>query len=146
MIFPKNAADFVNDAEKFSGSPLNKKAELILLVEEAEQNGKSKVFEDLIFNAKYIMSLIKTIERSSPEVPMGNMEHMKKDFSAKLLKTSDLLKQILSLSAENIRNHFETSYFGPPEESLYNLNLLLSDLERIQNYVNEKKRKDAYIK
>lgn len=137
----QTASDFINEVEKFSNSPLNTKAELIILVEEAAKNGKEKIFDDLIFNAKYIMSLIKMIERNPVNIQMENMGYMKKDFSVKLLKTSELVKQILSSSDEKIRNHFETNYFGPPGESLYNLNLLLADLERVETYLNINKKK-----
>jgi hypothetical protein len=139
--YPKNPVDFINKIEKFSGSKLNRKAELLIIVEEAEKNRNEKIFEDLIFTSQYLKGLMRTLQSSSENPAVKNMDHIKKDFTSKLQKASDLIRQILSSANEGVKDHFEKTFFGPAEVSLYNINELLADLEWTEKFLNEQRKK-----
>ena len=65
---------------------------------------------------------------------------MKKDFSANIQKVIALLKEILFLEAP-ARTYFEQKYFLLKQETLFNMNELLSDLDWTKSYFNESIRK-----
>ncbi|MGE5807369.1 MAG: hypothetical protein ACM34M_16355 [Ignavibacteria bacterium] len=138
---PQNPADFVNEVEKFSGSKLNRKAELLLIVQEAEKNNKHNAFEDLIFTAKYVVGLMRITKSATENPEEKNMDYMKKDFSANIQKVIALLKEILSSSDTPARNYFEQNYFLLKQKALFNMNELLSDLDWTKSYLNESIRK-----
>jgi hypothetical protein len=138
---PQNPADFINEVEKFSGSKLNRKAELLLIVQEAEKNNKQSAFEDLIFTSKYIVGLMKITKNAAENPEVKNMDYMKKDFSANIQKVIALLKEILSSSETPARTYFEENYFMLKQEALFNMNELLSDLDWTKSYLNESIRK-----
>lgn len=138
---PQSPADFINEVEKFSGSKLNRKAELMLIVEEAEKNMKQKAFEDLIFTAKYIVGLMRITKTAAENPEIKNMDYMKKNFSANLQKVIKLLKEILSSSGDSAKTHFEQKYFLLNQEALFNMNELLSDLDCTGSYLNKYKRR-----
>ncbi|HSR18168.1 MAG TPA: hypothetical protein VLM39_08780 [Ignavibacteriaceae bacterium] len=138
---PQNPADFINEVEKFSGSKLNRKAELLLIVHEAEKNNKQSAFEDLIFTAKYIVGLMRITKSAAENPEVKNMDYMKKDFSANIQKVIALLKEILSSSEAPAITYFEQNYFVLKQEALFNMNELLSDLDWTKSYLNESIRK-----
>ncbi|MGE5847966.1 MAG: hypothetical protein ACM34O_14680, partial [Ignavibacteria bacterium] len=127
--------------EKFSGSKLNRKAELLLIVQEAEKNNKQNAFEDLIFTAKYVVGLMRITKSAAENPEEKNMDYMKKDFSANIQKVIALLKEILSSSDTPARNYFEQNYFLLKQKALFNMNELLSDLDWTKSYLNESIRK-----
>jgi hypothetical protein len=138
---PENPVDFINEIEKFSGSGLKMKAELLLIVQEAEKNNRQNAFEDLIFTAKYVKCLMRTTRDAPENYELTNQDYVKKNFSANLQKMISLLKQVLSSSQDQARNYFEQKYFVLKDEALFNMNELLSDLEWIEEYLNKYKRK-----
>ncbi|HVO73358.1 MAG TPA: hypothetical protein VMT35_05010 [Ignavibacteriaceae bacterium] len=137
---PHNPPDFLNEVEKSSGTKLNCKAELLLVLAEAEKNNGGNAFEDLIFTAKYITGLMK-INKSSPEISEEDKDYMKKDFSANLQKVIALIKEIISSSEDKVKAYFEEKFFILTKESLISMNELLADLDKIESYLNYYKRK-----
>ena len=137
---PDNASDFVNEVEKFSGTNLNKKAELLRIYEEAVNSGKEKVFEDLAFTGKYLRGLMRVLQNGSENPQVDSMDKIKADFSSNVKKVTEQIKNIISAADEGLRKHFEENYFEMSQEGLTNINELLADLEWTKMYLNDQKR------
>lgn len=136
-----NSAELINQAEKFSKSSFNKKAELIRIYEEALKSDNKKTFEDLAFTAKYLRGLMRVMQQGPKNPEVNSVEHVKKDFSENMKKVIDQIKELISNSDENLKQHFEENFFEMSQEGLTNLNELLADLEWVKIYLNDQKRK-----
>jgi hypothetical protein len=135
-----SAADFVNEVEKFSGTNLNKKAELLRIYEECINSGKEKVFEDLAFTGKYLRGLMRVLQNGADNAQVDSLDKIKADFSSNIKKVIDQVKDIISDAGEDLKKHFEENYFEMSQEGLTNLNELLADLEWTKMYLNDQKR------
>jgi hypothetical protein len=138
--YPKNASEFVNAVEKFSKSKLKRKAELIRLFEETLKNNNEALFEDLIFTAKYVQGLLRIVNNGTINAEINNIEQIKKDFSDNLNEAVSKIKEIISHTDDNMKHHFEQTYFELSQQGFLNLQGLLSDLEWAKLYLNDKKR------
>ena len=137
---PDNASDFVNEVEKFSGTNLNKKAELLRIYEKSINSGKEKVFEDLAFTGKYLRGLMRVLQNGSNNPQVESLDNIKADFSSNVKKVITQIKDIISDSDEALQKHFEENFFEMSQEGLTNLNELLVDLEWTKIYLNDQKR------
>ncbi len=138
--YVKRAAQFVDDVEKFSKSKLKRKAELLRVYEEVLKNDKSKLFEDLIFTAKYVQGLMRIVQKESMNAGVTNLSEIKKDFSDNMNKIVNKIKEIIIDADEKLKLYFEETYFELTQQSFLNLSELLSDLEWTKIYSNEMKR------
>ena len=137
---PDNASDFVNEVEKFSGTNLNKKAELLRIYEKSINSGKEKVFEDLAFTGKYLRGLMRVLQNGSNNPQVESLDNIKADFSSNVKKVITQIKDIISDSDEALQKHFEENFFEMSQEGLTNLNELLVDLEWTKIYLNDQKK------
>jgi len=80
IVYSKNPSEFVNEVEKFSKSKLKRKAELLRIYEEALDNKNEALFEDLIFTAKYILGLLRIVNKGTINSEITNIEQIKKRF------------------------------------------------------------------
>jgi hypothetical protein len=134
------SSDFVNDVEKFSKSKLNRKAELIRIYEEALKSDKEKLFDDLTFTAKYVQGLMRIVKSGSVNPDIKNIDSIKKDFTDNMNKVVSKIKEIISSADENMKTHFEQTYFEMSQQGFVNLAELLADLEWTKMYLNDSRR------
>ncbi len=138
--FQQSADEFISNVEKFSKSNLNRKVELLEIFKEAQKSGSKHLFEDLVFNAKYVMGLMRAVQKGASIPEINNLEKIKKDFADNINKTISQVKEIISPCSEDLKNHFSETYFILSGESFINLTELLSDLEKTKIYLNHLKR------
>ncbi|MDR3628400.1 MAG: hypothetical protein P4L45_16265 [Ignavibacteriaceae bacterium] len=138
--YKANPAEFVNEVEKFSKSKLKRKAELIRIYEEAVNNNNEKLFEDLVFTAKYVQGLLRVVKSGSANSEINNLDQIKKDFTDNLNKVVLEIKKIISGADEDMKTHFEQTYFELSQQGFINISELLSDLEWTKIYLNDRKR------
>ena len=98
------------------------------------------MFEDLAFTAKYVQGLLRIVKQAAVNTEINNLEQIKKDFSDNMEKAAAQIKEIISHADENIKFHFEQTYFELSQQGFINFSELLSDLEWAKQYLNEKKR------
>lgn len=134
------SSDFINDVEKFSRSKLNKKAELIRIYEEALKSNKEELFDDLTFTAKYVQGLMRVVKSGSVNPDIKNIDSIKKDFTDNMNKVVSKIKEIISSADENMKTHFEQTYFEMSQQGFINLAELLADLEWTKMYLNDSRR------
>jgi len=132
--------NFLDDVEKFSGKSLNKKNDLILVLEACNSNEKFKELENLSFTGKYVNGLFKVLA-NSPKIPeVENVDHIKKDLSENMEKVISQLKEITSYMNDMDKKFFEEKYFQLSQTTIQNLQLLVEDLDTIKRYLNQIKR------
>jgi ribonuclease BN (tRNA processing enzyme) len=140
--YSKNAAEFVEEVERFSNSKLNKKIEVIRLYEEALASNKIKEFEDLAFTAKYLRGLLRVLKEGQNIPEVGSMEKIKADFSSNMEKASETISDILLSSESSVKKYFNENFIEMSQDTLVNMNELLQDLEWVKIYLNDSKRKN----
>jgi|YelNatPaOPRAMG01_1025707.scaffolds.fasta_scaffold04171_5 hypothetical protein len=138
--FLNDSSDFAESVEKFSGSKLKRKIEIIKIYEESKKNKDEKLFEKLVFNSKYVMGLMRALQKSSSLIEKKDLERIKINFSDNLKATITQIKEVLRNCDEESKKHFNETFFVLSGESFLNLTELLSDLEWAKMYLNFKKR------
>jgi hypothetical protein len=131
---------FINDVEKFSKDKLKRKAELIRIYEEALKSKNEKLFDDLTFTAKYVQGLMRVVKSGSVNPDIKNLDSIKKDFTDNMNKVVLKIKELISSADENLKIHFEQTYFELSQQGFVNLAELLSDLEWTKIYLNDSRR------
>jgi hypothetical protein len=131
---------FINDVEKFSKDKLKRKAELIRIYEEALKSNNEKLFDDLAFTAKYVQGLMRVVKSGSVNPDIKNLDSIKKDFTDNMNKVVLKIKELISSADENLKIHFEQTYFELSQQGFVNLAELLSDLEWTKIYLNDSRR------
>ncbi len=144
MIFNYNTkpVDFVAGIEEFTRSKLRRKIDLLRLYEEAQLHDNIKLFEELLFNAKYVMGLLRVVQSSASLEDIKNIEQIKKDFSENMEKVINQLKEIIKSASPDLSRYFEDTYFKLTQENFIHISELLSDLEQAKKYVNSVKREE----
>lgn len=135
-----NAAAFINEVEKFSKHPLNRKVEMISLYEAAVNSNQLEVYRELCFTSKYLVGIIRILKEGMLINQHSNLESIKKDFSDNVVKAEAQIKQLLIDSEDSIKQYFEDQFFEKSQSALSKFNELLIDLEKSKLYLNYLKR------
>ena len=135
--------NFLDEVEKFSGKSLNKKDDLVIILEAYNINEKSEDFESLSFTGKYVNGLFRVL-KSSVKIPeVENVDQIKKDLTENMEKVISQLKKITTNINEKNKKFFEENYFELSQNSMQNLQKLVEDLDIIKKYLNHLKRNDS---
>lgn len=135
--------NFLDEVEKFSGKSLNKKDDLVIILETSDINEKSEDFENLSFTGKYVNGLFRVL-KSSVKIPeVENVDQIKKDLTENMEKVISQLKEITINMNEKNKKFFEENYFELSQNSMQNLQKLVEDLDIIKKYLNHLKRNDS---
>ena len=133
--------NFLDDVEKFSGKSLNKKDDLVDIIEAYKSSKKFEDFENLSFTGKYVNGLFRVLQNSVKIPEVENIDQIKKDLSENMEKVISQLKEITSYMNEKNKMLFEENYLQLSQSSLQNLQQLVEDLDSIKKYLNFLKRK-----
>lgn len=133
--------NFLDEVEKFSSKSLNKKDDLMLVLETCNSNEKLSEFEDLSFTGKYVNGLFRVLQNSVKIPEVENIDQIKKDLSENMEKVISQLKEITFNMNENNRMLIEDNYIKLSQNSLQNLQHFVEDLDIIKKYLNFLKRK-----
>ena len=90
-----NAPEFFIEVEKFSKHSLNRKAEMIIIYDAAIDSNQMNIFRDLCFTAKYLVGMMSVLQEGGNNPQISSLDHVKKDFSANLVKAIEQIKQII---------------------------------------------------
>jgi len=136
----QNAADFINEVEKFSKQPLHRKAEMIAIYEAAINSNQLNIFRDLCFNAKYLVGMMRVLQEEGKNSQVKSLDHVKKDFSSNMIGAIEQIRKIVSHSSKSQKEYIEEEFLAKTHSGLTNLNELLADLENAKLYLNYLKR------
>lgn len=130
--------DFLTEVEKFTSIRLNKKEDLLVIINACKKSNRESIFEDLCFTGKYISGLFRVLRNSTNLNEVKNIDQIKKDFSDNLEKLRSKLQEISLFTEE--KEQLEESYIQLSQNSLQNLQNLFEDLDSIKKYLNYIKR------
>ena len=132
--------NFIDNVEDFTTNPIIRKEDIKRLIGIVKDNGKEEEFEKLTFTSKYICGLMRIVKNSSSVPEVNSIENIKADFNENIKNGMELLREIISTSDEEEKDHFEKTYLTLTAENFGNLNQLFSDLEAVKKYTNYLKR------
>ena len=138
-----SSEEFLNEVDSFSsskGGQLKRKEDLNIILKEAFKHNKEKLLKDLSFTAKYLQGLMRVLKKGVQNPEVQSLEYVKSDYSSNVNKFATQLREVLSESDTEVKEHFNKTYFELSQEGFQNLNELLSDLEWTKMYLNEQKR------
>lgn len=135
--YPEN---LLNDTEKSLNVFLNKKSDLLLILNAYKLNNDAEGFENLCFTGKYLNGLFKVLKNSSNVSEVKSVDHIKKDIGENLEKVMSQLRQIQIKLNEEEKAIIQEKYLQLSQNSLQNLQALVEDLDNIKKYLNFLKR------
>lgn len=133
--------DIVEESEKFSEAILNKRNDLILLLDRAIKENKEEVFSELAFTGKYLNGLTKVLNKGQNIPEVESLEHVKKDLADNFNVFKEKLKELISGEGEQILKKYEVEYFSLNHQSFNNLRMLAEDFDKVKVYLNHLKHK-----
>lgn len=132
--------DLLDNAEDYFKIILNKKSDLILIINAFNLHNGLKEFEDFCFTGKYLFGLFRVLKDSSNFPEVKSIEPIKKDITDNVEKITTQLKSISIDLDETNWNRMEKDYLELSQNSLQNLQALFEDLNDIKKYLNFLKR------
>lgn len=129
---------FLDEVEHFAQRKFLFRDEMALLIELSESRGMQKLFNEIIFFAKFITNaqhILKRIGSESDEVLKLRIE-----LTENLKKTSTLLRTLVEECSDDMKESFMRRFLMFNQENLDNLFSLLSELSWIKNYSLDKDR------
>jgi len=132
--------NFIDNVEDFTTNPIIRKEDIKRLIGIVKDNGKEEEFEKLTFTSKYICGLMRIVKNSSSVPEVNSIENIKADLNENIKNGMELLREIISASDDEEKDHFEKTYLTLTAENFGNLNQLFSDLEAVKKYTNYLKR------
>ena len=133
--------DIVEESEKFSEAILNKRNDLILLLDRAIKENKEEVFSELAFTGKYLNGLTKVFNKGQNIPEVESLVHVKKDLADNFNVFKEKLKELISREGEQILKKYEVEYFSLNHQSFNNLRMLAEDFDKVKVYLNHLKHK-----
>jgi predicted nucleic acid-binding Zn-ribbon protein len=131
----------LKEIDSFSGERLKNRIEIQELLEITATNDKYPVFEELIFNAKYVQGLMRVIKNAVDNPEIKNLEQIKEDLSKNIEKVYGLIRELISSLDSELIQKYERNFLEMSGNSFTKLNNLMIDLEWTKMYFNSIKRK-----
>jgi hypothetical protein len=144
-------SSLVLEIKEYSGNKLKNEADVSLLIECSYSEEKQKLFEDMVFTAKYLNGLGKILHSNMGGIfQSGGIEENKIDekaeekirneFRQNMLKFTSQLSEIVNEVSGSERKNLSGKYLAMNSTSLVNLTNLIYDLSWVKKYMNSKKR------
>jgi hypothetical protein len=132
--------NFLDEAENFTEKKFTQRFALSELIRIINKTNQFEKFNELVFNAKYVNGLYRSIKLSQTNTQISNIDQIKKDFFDNLEKVSLLIKQIFNIESNETTIEISKKYTEIGEVQFQNLLLLIDDLDQIKKYLNYLKR------
>lgn len=149
MKFSANTAQLISEIISFSAGKLKNEHDVSVLIEASSEENQKKIFEDLIFTAKYLNGLGKIIHSNRPPSLTANNDGVKieenteekimNEFKQHMLKFNLQLSGLIKNIPEEEKQSFEEKYLAMSRTALVNLTNLIYDLAWVKKYLNSRK-------
>ena len=136
----KNSRELLKQVDEFSNFKLTRRDDLQIIFTEGVKEENNKLFEDLVFTAKYVQGLMKVMKMGQENSEVKSLEHVKIDLAKNMEKVVNQIREILSGSSQSDKNYIEDNFLQMNPDAFKNLNELLSDLDWTKKYLNDLKR------
>ena len=137
MRFSEETIDLILDIKEYSGGKLKNEFELSALIEFTINRNNIKIFEGIIFKAKFLKGLSKVMAGYTESEE--KREILLAEYTTELKSLTELINAVLSETDPMIKDSFVRKYFELTPECFMNLNLLLEDLSVCKDYFNDRK-------
>jgi len=146
----ENTANIILEIKEYSGNKLKNEADVSLLLECTESEEKQKLFDDMIFTAKYLNGLGKILHSNMAGTRQTNgnedskmdenaEEKIMNEFRQNMLKFTSQLSDISAGITGDDKRAFSEKYLSMNSSSLVNLTNLIYDLSWVKKYMNSKR-------
>ena len=125
----------IEGIQLLSGGKLTLQADLGTLLELAQRGGKQTQMEELSFQAKFVASTARMMNRIGPGAE--GYSKLAAEFQPAVERVRTAIRDLLQNGEEEDRQHFERTYFALTPASLQGLVALCYDLGWYKNYLLE---------
>ena len=136
----KDSRDLLKKVDEFSEFKLQRRDDLQILFTEGVKEENKKLFEDLVFTAKYVQGLMKVMKMGQENSEVKSLEHVKTDLTKNMEKVVEQIREIISNSSKSDKDYIEKNFLEMSPDAFKNLNELLADLDWTKKYLNDLKR------
>jgi hypothetical protein len=136
----KDSRELLKKVDEFSNFKLLRRDDLQIIFTEGVKEENNKLFEDLVFTAKYVQGLMKVMKMGQENSEVKSLEHVKVDLTKNMEKVVEQIRQIVAGSSQSDRDYIEKNFLQMTADAFKNLNELLSDLDWTKRYLNDFKR------
>ena len=136
----KNSRELLKRVDEFSNFKLKRRDDLQIIFTEGVKEENNRLFEDLVFTAKYVQGLMKVMKMGQENSEVKSLEHVKIDLAKNMKKVVNQIREILSGSSQSDKNYIEDNFLQMNPDAFKNLNELLYDLDWTKRYLNDLKR------
>ncbi len=135
MTLRPDIKDFLLRVEHDARRKLNCPAEVGELLQIVVQTGLSEDFDELIFQAKFLVRSRDVMNRIGPGAE--GLEKLATEFQTSLQRSVDILKKLIHRAPEDVAQKFKGTFLTGNTGSLDNLMDLFSDLQSVKNLQND---------
>lgn len=132
--------ELLKQVDNFSNFKLSRRDDLQIIFTEGVKPGNKKLFEELIFTAKYIRGLFKVMKMGEQNPEVKSMEYIKNDLTKNVEKVIEQIRKLIASASQPDQKYVEENFLRMTASAFRNLNELLADLEWTKMYLNELKR------
>jgi hypothetical protein len=132
MILRPEIIKLVDDIQVYSRRTLQYPSHVGELLQIALQTGLTNEFEDLIFQAKFLVQTQDVLNRVGNETE--GSDKLSIEFQSGLKRASELLKVLVGRASTDVVQKYSDVFFAMDTESLSRLMKLYSDLRWIKNW------------
>ncbi len=160
MFISEGTQNLISELIEFTNSKLINVSDLTMLVEVSKVQNKERLFDDVIFTAKYLNGLGRILQgnlnlgfsrntesngkkeaKREAMISEDAMEKIKHEYKDNLKKFTSELREITAELDEPERNEFELKYLALTREALISLTRLIYDLAWLKTFQNKGKQK-----
>lgn len=161
MQISQTTLDLIFELKEFSGDKLKNETDLTYLIEVSHSANKNKMFDDIIFTAKYINGLTKILQSNqtlspNPQSNGGKLDadearlrngqarnKIKGEYKSQMKRLAEQLKEYSESfppqAEQGMREDFQKRFLAMTQESMANLTTLVYDLSWLKLFYNSKK-------
>jgi phosphoglycerate-specific signal transduction histidine kinase len=133
-----DAAGFVRAAEAFASRTFRFREEITGLLEHCRQRGQQQLFDDLVFNAKFITNAFQILRRVGAD--NADTAKLSVELRDMMEKTTTILRTVVKEMPAERRARYTSAFLDLTHGSLGELTALLAELAWVKNYMLDERR------
>lgn len=130
--------ELIFEIKEFSGKEFKNFGDLGILIEVTAGSGNTKLFDELIFNGKYVHGLKKVLDKDV-SISDDAKEKIITQFQSAVESLIRTLQKVVKEQNPEVHSYFEAKYLILTQQSMSNLISLSEDLAVCKEYFNSLK-------
>lgn len=107
--------------------------EIGILLDEAQKTGKTQIFEDIAFFAKFLAKSYDLMKRIGPDGE--GYDKVAGEFRSSMEKSTTLLKTLVKETPDEVKQQFSGKFFHLDQESLSALMNFMKEMAWVKNWM-----------